>query len=128
MQCDAQLCPLFARHQSARGPQAAACPLHRNRFVHDEVGALTKNIANLFASIDQANNQSALVDGQLRTVAMSSMAADLIFAINHDGVKVLLCQPRSGCARVRTMFYADAQFLKNLTEHLHRISVRTNHQ
>ena len=128
MQRHSQFCTFFPRHQPMRRSQAARGSFHRDWFVDNEVRAFTKNIANLFTAIDEANNQGGFIERQFADTRNKFDGRGLILAINHDGVEVLGRNSRRGSTQLGTVFHPNAQLFKNLTQNLHRILVRADHQ
>ena len=95
MQRDPQFASLFACHQTSCRPQAAARPFRGNRFVDNEVGTLTENVADLFPPVHQGNDERAAIDLGLTHTRNQLDGGQLVLAIDHDGVEVLGRQPDS---------------------------------
>ena len=128
MQRDSQLAPLFSPHQAASGAQAAPRSFRRNRFVHDEVCALTEDVADLFPSVHQGDDQRAPVHREFAHGGDQFQGCSLILAIKHDRVVVLPGQAVSGRSQVFAIFRFDAELFQDLAEHQHRFFFCTHHQ
>ena len=128
MQRDSQFAPLLSPHQAASGAQAAPRSFCGNRFVHDEVGALTEDVADLFPSVHQGNDQRATVHRESAHGGDQFEGCSLILAIKHNSVVVLPGQAVSSHSQVFAIFRFDAELFQDLAEHQHRFFFCTHYQ